>query len=713
VDYSQYPYHQTTEKIIDCLSVMTQVTDRQFFRNMVAFTFAQVAASMRANFVSIEGSIPVNLYVINLAPSGFSKNKSLNILRQHVLEGFYTRFMQDTFPTIAEAAIFKMATDNAVRNNTEQEAELKKLTTSLVCNPLFSFDSGTTAGYKQLRRYYAAVKAGSLNFVMDELASNLTSNADLLNTCLETYDIGVIGDKLLLSTKENTRVQEVRGRVPSNALMFGEPTKLFNDPKIESDFDSLLSTGYARRCVFGYSSIDTSSVLLSAEEQYALLEKSNHFHVLTNINDTLTELADPLYFNKDIICPKDIHIELIRYRNYCTERAANIPRFDSSQQSEMLNRFFKVMKLAGIYTFIDKEDEITLDTLYAAIRCIEDSGDAFKRMMTREKPYVKLGKYFADSDNKVSQVDLIELGLLRGNEKQRSEMLALASAWGYNNNVTIIKEFIDGIPFYRGETLKQNNLDNMIFATSTKMATDFNTPTRVFTWADMSKLFLTNGRQWTNHKIIEGNRSEKNCIPGANMIVIDIDEGTSIELVQLLLSEYEFMLYTTKRHTDTQHRFRMIFPLSHTIKLNAEEFTQFMQNFCAWIPFTVDNLTHQRSRKWASNNGKFIHNKGELIDVFKFIPSTTKAEDFKKTNSAIGNYDQLENWFVNNTGVGNRSNQLLRYALALVDNNCSLDEVRERVHTFNAKLPNKLSSDEIASTIMHTVEKRIINKAQQ
>jgi hypothetical protein len=75
------------------------------------------------------------------------------------------------------------------------------------------------------------IKAGSLNLEIDEIGSNLSSCAELITTYLETYDQGLIKQKLIKNTTENTRGKEIYGKVPTNLLMFETPSKLMNGGK--------------------------------------------------------------------------------------------------------------------------------------------------------------------------------------------------------------------------------------------------------------------------------------------------------------------------------------------------------------------------------------------------------------------------------------------------------------------------------------------------
>jgi len=711
VDLEDKPHFILAETIVDAQCILTQVSDRAFFRNLVAFSLCQIASSMRVNiYTQDRGIIPINSYVINLAPSGFSKNKSLAIIKDKVINQFRYTFIEETLPIITEEAIMKIATDRAIKNNTEQDEEIKKVTKEIECPYLFSFDSGTSPAYKQFRRSLLMIKAGSLNFIMGEIASNLAANAELFAAYLESYDTGEISEKLIKHTKDNVRAKEIIGRVPANMLLFGEPTKLLDGSKNEEDFDKMLATGYARRCLFGFGIVNEETTKLTAIELFHLLKDPTHENNLKTISDKLGRLADKVNFNKTIYMSDEVSIELLQYKLDCEEIGSALGEHESIRKAEVTHRYFKVLKLAGAYAFIDDSSEIEMYHLHAAMKLVEDSGKAFDKILTRERPYVRLAKYLASTNTEVTQVDLIEANVLKGSESQKRELITLATAYGYKNNIIIKKLFIDGIEFLKGESLKETNLDKLILACSTQLAEGYNPVVKNTSWKDLHILTQMDGYHWINHHMIDNYRLEKNAIPGFNMIVIDVDGGISLATAQLLLKEYTYLIYTTKRHTDKENRFRIVFPISHELKLNAEDFTEFMQNIYAWLPFKVDDQTAQRSRKWLSHKGEYHYNEGTLLDALGFIPKTAKAEEQKKRIVDTQSLTNMERWFVSNTGEGNRSNQLIKYALLLVDSGLSEDVIQSKVLELNNKIPNKLEETEIHITIMKSVFKAIAKR---
>lgn len=207
-----------------------------------------------------------------------------------------------------------------------------------------------------------------------------------------------------------------------------------------------------------------------------------------------------------------------------------------------------------------------------------------------------------------------------------------------------------------------------------------------------------------------GYRSEATTLKGFNLIVIDVDHGTTVEQAKELLKDYTWLMYTTKRHTPDEHRFRMILPTSHVLKLESEEYKEFMENVFRWLPFEVDTQTGQRSRKWLTSDGDLYENKGQLLDVLPFIPKTSKNEIEKKFITTYEHLSNLQRWFLKKMIDGNRNNNLLKFAMMLVDSDMPMERIQDQVLELNNKLPEPLSEREVHSTIFVTVAKAKSNK---
>lgn len=705
--FDQMQYNPTSEDLVTILCDKTQNNNPLFFRVLTGYYFSLVASMMRTTIVTHDrGNIPVNMYALNLSTSGSGKGFSTNIIENQVLHRFRAKFLEETFPLLAKMNLPKLALKRAQRNGTDPDDEILRVEKEFdqLGSLVFSFDSGTPAAVKQMRHKLLMAEAGSVNLQIDEIGSNLVGNVDVLTTFLELYDVGAIKQKLIKNTNDNIRNEEIVGRTPTNMLLFGTPSKLLNGSKTEEELYSMLETGYARRCFFGYSRASSKSPDLTPEQVYDMLTKQNSNQFLEDLAERLEDLADIVNVNKQITMSKDTSLVLIEYRLKCERDAAAIPEHEEIKKAEVAHRYFKALKLAGAYAFVENSNELTTDHLHQAIKLAEESGLAFNMMLSRDRNYVKLAKYIATVRSDITQADLVEdLPFYRGGTAQKQEMLNLAIAYGYKNNIIIKRSFADGIEFLRGETLKETDLSKIVIAYSTDITTDYRNERAPFD--QLHKLTQANGMHWVSHHLQGGYRLEENCHAGFNLVVVDVDGGVNMSTAQMLLKNYKYLMYTTKRHTDEEHRFRIILPLNYELSLDAKDYKEFMSNVYEWLPFEVDTATNQRARKWLSHQGLYEYNEGELLDALPFIPKTSKNEQRKELMNSQQSMDNLERWVINNIGDGNRNNMLLRYAMILLDAGFDLENIRSKVVALNNKIPDKLDEAEIFSTIMITVTK--------
>jgi len=709
-DLTTVPYFAPVEKLSEILCAKTQTADPLFFRISTSYYLAKVASMMRCNIKTLDrGLIPVSMYALNLATSGHGKGHSTNILEEQVINQFQKRFLNHSYKMQAEKNVAQLAVDRCKVNRSDQQTEHDKAMIEFDrTGPLlFSFDSGTSPAVKQLRHKLLMSGAGSMNLEIDEIGSHLIGQQDILDTYLELYDMGKLKPKLIKNTKESIRDETIDGRTPTNMLLFGTPAKLLNNGKTEEEFYSMLETGYARRCIFGYSKSNTFDDSRTAQDIYDMLTDTSNDLYLQKISQHIGKLANQSFFDHELDVSKDVTLELISYKMECEKLASQLPDYEEVRKTELEHRYFKSLKLAGAYAFYDSTNNITSDHLWSAIKLVEDSGAAFDQILTRDKAYVKLAKYISSVNHEVTHADLTEdLPFYAVADNQRKAMLELAVAWGYKNNVVIKKTYADNIEFLSGDSLEETNMDELFISSSNDIAVGYGEAK--IQWPDMVKLTQTNGYHFINHHLINDNRKEEHCIPGFNLAIIDVDGGISIDTAKWLIKDYTYFLYTTKRHTAQNNRFRVVFPMSHIVQLDADDYTKFMNNFFDSLPFEVDRATAQRARKWLACDGTYEYHDGKLVDALLFIPKTSKSEAREKQVASMANLDATERWFAMNTEKGDRSNKLLRYALMLVDTGRNIDDIENAVLAFNSKLADGLENGEIHSTILRTAGKAVI-----
>jgi len=710
IDLNTVDHHPAIEEIVEILCNKAQKTDRGFFRVEVAYFLSKMAASMRATIQTKDrGEIPVNVYALALATSGFGKGHSISIMETDFMAGFRKRFMEDTFPVISEGHLARLALERAAMSGKTEEEEKQKLDREFMdAGALaFTFDSGTPAAVKQMRQKLLLAKCGAINLQIDEIGSNLVGSTDVLNVFLELYDQGQVKQKLIKNTAENTRGEELEGKTPTNALLFGTPLKLLDGGITEDHFYSFLEIGYARRCLFAWGEHERASASLSPAEIYKRLTQSRNTATTNAWTNQFALLADPAKYGWEMEVQDDVAIELLTYKIECEDLADRMADHEDIRKAEMSHRYFKCIKLAGALAFVDESSEITMSHLHSSMKLVEESGVAFQKLMNREKTYVKLAKYIAANDTELTHADLHEaLPFYKSGQAARNEMMTLATAWGYKQHILIRKTFVDGIEFFSGDTLEETNLDEMRLSYSDHFAYNYQPEKAAF--KQLHLLTQAKDMHWANHHFTKGHRAEENVIEGFNMVVIDFDGDVQLATVHDLLKDYQFMTHTTKRHTPEVNRFRVILPINYVLTLDQDDYKEFMNNVMDWLPFKADEQANQRARKWMTFDGGTHHyNDGDLLDSLKFIPKTTKNEQYRNSMSELESLDNLERWFAQRMASGNRNNQMIKYALALVDGGMDLTQVEQSVLSFNARMNSPLTEDEIRSTILVTVAKKI------
>lgn len=711
--FEEMEYHPCSEKLVKILQTKTQNTDPLFFRVLTAYYWGLMSSQMRAGIVGFLGKtpIPINVYAFNLSPSGTGKGHSTGVMETEVLNRFFEVFRERTFPVLAERNITAIAERRAVRNGTEPTDEEIKLTKEFnaLGALLMTFSEATSPAIKQMRQKLIMANAGACNLQVDEVGVNLQNSLEALTTYLELYDKGLVKDKLVKSTSDEVRIEKLEGATPANLLMFGSPQKLLDGGKTEQLLMELLEMGYARRCLFGYIQTAHKQEGLSAQELYNQLFDRSSESYLDKLSVRFETLADMVNMSKNIHLPKDVCLVLLEYKLFCERRSRNLNEHEAIRKAEMDHRYFKALKLAGAYAFVDESPEITMDHLENAMKLVEDSGAACTEILTPEKNYVRVAKFLAACKNEVTLADLdTECPAYRGNKTAKEEIITMATSWGYTNNVIIKKSFVEGIQFLRGETLEETNLDEMIISYSQDITENYLNSRVPFD--KLERLLGASGYHWINHHLKGGYRKTENAELGFNCLVFDVDGTCQLDTAKLLLKDYKAIYYTTKRSTPDCNRFRIILPTNFLLKLDTEEYREFYANVRKSIPFEVDEAGGQIVKKWMSHPDHIETTDGKLFDVLPFIPKTSKNEERERKFQDQASLNNLERWVINNTGDGNRNNQLHKYARVLVDAGLDYTTVTDKVAALNDKLADKLSETELATSIFKTVATEMLKR---
>lgn len=717
--------HPLVETIVDTLCARNLNPDREFFTVHTCYYLSRIASMMRVNVDAKGlGKFFVNFYAINVAPSGFGKGVANSMLQDQVINRFMDVFLGDTQPTIANSALLDLAHKRCISKGTSEEEELEAVNTEYrkLGAYLPYFDSGTTPALKQFRHKLLMDGIGSINLEVDEVGNNLLDIKDVLATYLELYD-GITKPKLIKNTAESIRNEEIIGKTPANMLLFGTPSMLLDGALTEKAFFDLLVTGYARRCFFGFSDKESDPRKLTIDQRMELLTNGHSDRELFNISSKLAKLADPINHKFTVHVPDSIIRSVLEYQDYCADQVDTFRSTDEIRKSEAKGRFFKTLKLAGVFAFVDGCPEMQESHWEAAVKVAEYSAVSFSHILSREPAHGRLAIYLSECREPATLAELMEeLPFFPKTGSAQKDMIKHAIAWGYKNNLVIKRSYVDDIEFIHGEALEKTDLDRLRLSwvsTAFEGASEGFYPETEVPFDRLDQVVQMENGHWCTHHFVDGRRKKTHAIKGFNIIVLDIDGTLPLSSARVFFKDYTYMIHTTRHHQISKDgatpadRYRIILPTSHLLKFTPEEYCEFMDNIFESLPMIADSDTASKeiNRKWLANPNAIVEtNEGVLFDVLPYIPKTKKNEERLNTIANNSSLDPLERYFLLNAKEGNRNNVLYKYGAALLDAGYNWSSIDEKINTFNKKLSKPITSKELESTVLNSLKHKFAQR---
>jgi hypothetical protein len=223
------------------------------------------------------------------------------------------------------------------------------------------------------------------------------------------------------------------------------------------------------------------------------------------------------------------------------------------------------------------------------------------------------------------------------------------------------------------------------------------------------------GKNYSPGQFIDNYRKKDNFIQKSNLIMFDIDNGTTIAEAMVLLSNYRGYIATTRSHQKEKNgvvcdRFRVILVSKFEFNLSIDEHKRTMKNMAEFLGLTVDYAAVDVSRFYFAHDGEVIKLAGEyLVDLRDYIEDSKQNEELQKVvknvDIALRNqegYDPRANknafdvWCLRNATVGNRNNVLRNTFLALIEHkDMEPYEAGIKVRQLNSMLIDPLSDNEM------------------
>lgn len=661
---------------------------KRYARLVSLYGVASIANSIRTQVIipTDNEPMPINLFGCGLAGSGISKSKSLNYIKS---------WIEESWQDVKQLGNKQMEVLDPFRIE-----EIQDMTKDGVSVENF-YKSMTDASLTKLLRILDIADYGSVNLIIDEFASVLGRDYELLSSSvLEIFDRG----KLSVNLRASSKVKKAENPIPFCFLGFGSSHLLFESyGATEKLFMDLLTTGLARRSIFvnvltpiNKYSLDIDSGI---EADIELVKQT--FKKIVKEYDhktlSLTDEAKQLYRDTE----KD-NIEL----------SGSISEYKTIQKIYARNIYWLALKLSGIYAVARLHSEVTKEDYQSAVEVVMDSYNDLIGIVNRKEKYEVLVDYLLDKGTTESEYTLTKELPFYKEIKNKRQFLELAKGYAYDSNITLQIHDKRNITFYSARGKTKTDLDKpLMFSYSTDMSEGYYTNTEG-TWKDFHKVLSADGLCYSAHSFKGNKRSNETALTGFQLIILDIDGGVDLETAKILFDEYTYLIATTRNHQIEKKgiiadRFRIVLPMEYALDLEADTYTQMMKNMFDDLPIEVDRLADIGRMYFSSKDCEHWYNEGRLFNADKYIPYTQEEETYKKESTRLSkkNINGISQWVIRNQGIG-RNQSLIKLALLLVDKGFSHSEAKEEISRVNEQFDTPLSKSELERTIFKTISKK-------
>ena len=379
--------------------------------NCLNAKFANMITQKNILFRQYSNSSPRTLsyYAMNFQPSGSSKDYVVDCINEYLMP-----FIEQELKSKIEQYKDTFELKHPELNTKQVREELAKIRPEN-----FEIANCTFAGFYKEAFQLDQLGFGAICIRISELGDFLSmaqsgdkGKAELLSKMKEIYE----GDVMPSIISGDTSRKKLKG-INIQVVMYTDYENLFAE-KVKEYFLALLRTGLARRCYVFIPDNETKlNHVITAEEKERQFEKARIIQQdIKRIYDSITH--DTIYSLSE-----ESKKMLIDYQNSC------IDYFNSSKDNmivklEKLNSFWKITKLAVVYSVIDNPTNTVVQSKYVqmAIDFYNLISPSLKNVIEkRKKSEIEMyAEYIADhKDDIITRTDLRNLNYINGNKFKR------------------------------------------------------------------------------------------------------------------------------------------------------------------------------------------------------------------------------------------------------------------------------------------------------
>lgn len=670
--------HPIVKEMAEGIKSLNPKIDIDAASMMAHYKLSTITSNMRVkiNYQSSRQSAPINFYGVTLMQSGGGKNSSLDTLNTWYFNRIYDKLMK-VFLHRRKEYLSKF----------EEEEQIDIMNGLAMWQP--TVGNATEAGMTHLAQTLFDINFGSPSFEVDELDKFISAKQEMIDNLFTSYDNGVWTSKAIKS--EKTKAQVVG--VAPNFFGFGTYEALMLNDSVEGVFRSKLQSGLARRSFFYREDDDKLPIQLTSKELMEMDELSNKLH--TEAQTTADKLLALItQDNEGLVLELDSDAKMMLYDFRAMSEGIALETKDGILNAEYNQRHFKCAKMAGMYAFISGRKNVTIEDVEYAISFTESSTESLKRTIKGQSKLERLYLRIRGLNRFVDTNEALDFGIFSSSATKqiKQHFLELEDLSYKYGDVFELME-VGSMLSVKIRQLISTNSDSCIMSFSLPIDGKPNHGDGYF----KKEIAFNQIPEWITQKDMcyspiefrNGKRNNESTQPLSNIIVLDVDDGMTMDYAKELFAEHYAIIAPTRNHKKDKggvinDRFRIVLLADKYITTSPEIYKEFMQNIARYYGVKVDDKCFDKAHIYYGNPTKDIWfgSCEKKFEVAKLVPKEKKEnkkpiQPFIPTGGgALKAYFEQEVIKTAKTGTGG-INILAKSALACKD---KLDMTEEEAH---------------------------------
>lgn len=397
----------------------------------VNYKLANLASQMHIKVDTMSGyaPTPVNIYSLVLLNSGGGKNSSLGLMDRIFFGDAFEKIREVVYPHYKDKALARLEKMGA-------ERELHNWTQSI--------SNATISGMFAYAESYSLSTFGSLNIEIDEIGNALLSKAELFENLLTPYDNG---DFQPVAKRTDANALDISG-LPVNLYCFGNKVRLLNGDGVEQAFMQRIDEGYGRRFIF----VDDNSVpkVKSPEEIMTEMKTAEDIRKQRIVDrTTMSDLINSKNFNRVLTITDEGMYQYAVIKSESDAYLANQKGVLPAVEADVSERYFKTIKLAGVYAFFEGRASVDKEHILQAYEIVKDSSEVLARLRKVKPTHERLLDTLLNEGDRVTSQHILGYSFINSTwTKKVLEIIDLAKQLASERGYEWIEDSVGGVTYY-------------------------------------------------------------------------------------------------------------------------------------------------------------------------------------------------------------------------------------------------------------------------